>query len=121
MSVASLFEGQLFGLGELLMGFKKMCFERDPYFLDQRKAIPGLDRLSEFPSIVHNVICIGYLLRVGIGTICYVPVLKKVLIYFENVFNWRDGVIMNLCHFFFQNFQTTRGYFPYIARRYAKI
>ena len=52
LSVASLFEGQLSGIGKFLMVFAKMCFERDPRFQDWRKAIPGPDRLSEFPVLL---------------------------------------------------------------------
>ena len=44
--IFGLIRGQLFGLAEFLMGFTRMCFERDPYFLDLSKAIPGPDRLS---------------------------------------------------------------------------
>ena len=62
--VAILFEGQFSGLGEFLIGFAKMRFERKTRFLDQRKAITGLDRFSEFPTLVDNVIGLGDCLRV---------------------------------------------------------
>ena len=62
LSVASLFKGQLYGLGKLLIGFAKICFERNPRFMNQRKAVPVLDRLLEFTSPVDNVIVLGYYL-----------------------------------------------------------
>ena len=41
-----------------------MCFERNPHFLDRSKAITGLDGLSEFFSIVDNVIGLGNYMKV---------------------------------------------------------
>ena len=46
LPVAVFFEVRLSGLCEFLMGFAKICFELDPRFMDWRKTIPGLDRLS---------------------------------------------------------------------------
>ena len=63
LPVAGLFGGKLSGLGEFLMGFAKIYFERNPRFLDRRQIIPGLDRLSEFTCLVENVICLGDHLR----------------------------------------------------------
>ena len=64
LPIAGLFKGQLYGLGELLMGSQKICFERDPRFMDRRKMIPGLDGHSEISCLVEDVIGLGYLLRV---------------------------------------------------------
>ena len=64
LPVAGLFKGQLYGLGELFMGFPKFCFERDPCFLDRRKMIPGLDGHSEISCLVEDVIGLGDILRV---------------------------------------------------------
>ena len=60
LSVPSCFEGQFSSIGEFLMGFSKMCFECDPYFLDCRETIPGFDLLLEFPCLVKNSVCLGY-------------------------------------------------------------
>ena len=54
--VYNLFEGQLYSLGEFLMGLAKMCFERDPIFMYWREKIPGIDGLSEFSCLVNNVV-----------------------------------------------------------------
>ena len=54
------------------MGLTKMCLEFDPSFMDWTKAIPGLDRLSKFYSLVDDFVGLRYFLRVRIGKICYV-------------------------------------------------
>ena len=64
LPVAGLFEGKFSGLGELFMGFTKMCSKRNPRFLNRRKKIPGLDRLLVFYCLVKDVICLGDYLRV---------------------------------------------------------
>ena len=88
-----------------------MCFGRNPRFMDQRKAIKGLDRLSVFPSLVDNVMSLRYLFMLWLGTFINAPVLKKVLNFVKKVFNWSDGVITHFCHFFFKIVQMTRWYF----------
>ena len=111
LPVAILFEGQLSGISEFLMGFVKFCFECNPIFLDRRKTIPLLDRLSEFSCLVEDVIRLGDGLRLWIGTPWHIPVLEKVFNIIENVFNWIDGVEMHLCHFFFEIVHMNRWYF----------
>ena len=69
------FEDQLFGLGEFLVGFTKMCPECNPRFLDRRYTITGLDGLLKFSCLVKNVVCLGDFLRALINIAYHVPVL----------------------------------------------
>ena len=107
-SVASLFEGQFSGLDKVLMGFAKICFERDPCFMDRRKMILGLDRLSGFYCLVDNIIGLRDCIRLVIETTFHVPVLDKVFNSVENVAEWSYGVIIHFCCFFFEIVQMTQ-------------
>ena len=86
------------------MCFTKMCLERNPCFLDQRKAIPCLDIFLEFSILVDNIVGLQYHLSMRIETISHVTKFNKVFNFVGNIVDWSDQVIVYFCYFFLKLF-----------------
>ena len=85
-----------------------MCLERDPCLLDWREAILCLDIFLGFSSLFDDVVDLRDFLRVIIRTIFYVIIFNKAFNFSENIVDWSDRVIVNLCYLFFEIAHLTR-------------